>query len=107
MTGVAYSGSENISFVEEDVFVVKVPLESLITDKVSNKVPDKVSDNITDIQRQVLMLVMGNNRISLSQLAEQVGISKRKMLDNINKLKNRNLIKRVGSSKGGYWEIIG
>ena len=41
----------------------------------------------------------------MSEIAENIGISKRKVLDNINKLKNRGLIKRIGPAKGGHWEI--
>jgi ATP-dependent DNA helicase RecG len=35
-----------------------------------------------------------------------VGISKRKILDNINKLKELGLIIRIGNNKSGYWKII-
>jgi len=44
--------------------------------------------------------------ISMSQIAENIGISKRKVLDNINKLKAKGVIIRQGKAKGGYWKII-
>ncbi len=40
------------------------------------------------------------------QIAEQIGISKRKVLDNINKLKAMGIVIRSGSKKGGHWKII-
>ncbi len=42
----------------------------------------------------------------MSEIADNIGISKRKVLDNINKLKKMGLIRRIGSPKAGYWEII-
>lgn len=34
------------------------------------------------------------------------GISSRKIEDNLKKLKESTIIERVGSTKGGYWNII-
>lgn len=42
----------------------------------------------------------------ITELARQIGISKRKILDNINKLKEQNLLRRVGENKTGYWEVL-
>jgi ATP-dependent DNA helicase RecG len=35
-----------------------------------------------------------------------VGISQRKIKENIAKLKERGYLKRIGPAKGGHWEII-
>jgi len=39
-------------------------------------------------------------------LSETVGISSRKIEENIRKLKAQGVLKRIGPAKGGYWEII-
>jgi predicted HTH transcriptional regulator len=41
----------------------------------------------------------------MSELAAQIGMSKRKILDNINKLKSIGLVERIGPAEGGYWKI--
>jgi predicted HTH transcriptional regulator len=41
----------------------------------------------------------------MSELATTAGISKRKILDNINKLKDLNMLERIGKNKTGYWKI--
>lgn len=68
--------------------------------------PDKVPDNLTDNQHRIIELVSVNNTISMSQIANEIGISKRKVLDNINKLKSLGLIRRVGPAKGGYRQLV-
>jgi len=41
----------------------------------------------------------------MSELANKIGISKRKVLDNINKLKKMGLLERIGPAKGGSWKV--
>ena len=77
-----------------------------VSDKVPNKVPDKVPDDLTVNQYKIIELLRENNRLSLMNLAELIGISKRKMLDNINTLKGKGRIERVGNPKSGYWKVI-
>jgi predicted HTH transcriptional regulator len=46
-----------------------------------------------------------NPTVSMTQIAYQLGISKRKTLDNITKLKVLGFVNRVGSPKGGSWIV--
>ncbi len=66
----------------------------------------KITDKVTDKQLLIIKLIRQNKFISASQMANEVGISKRKIIDNLNKLKEGNIVKRVGSAKGGHWEIV-
>ena len=43
--------------------------------------------------------------MSAKELAEHVGISSRKIEQNIAKLKQWGLLKRIGPAKGGHWEL--
>jgi len=61
---------------------------------------------MTENQQKILKLIEQNKMISMSQIAENIGISKRKVLDNINKLKSKGVITRQGKAKGGYWEVF-
>jgi len=45
-----------------------------------------------------------NSKVSAAMLAEIVGISKRKVEENVAKLKKMGLIERVGGTRG-YWEV--
>ena len=47
-----------------------------------------------------------NPKVSVAMLAEIVGISKRKVEENVAKLKKLGLIERVGGTRG-YWEVKG
>jgi len=40
------------------------------------------------------------------QLAKIIGITRRAILKQINKLKNQKRLRRVGPDKGGHWEVV-
>jgi len=47
-----------------------------------------------------------NPAVTIAELSEQVGIGDRAIEKQISKLKEQNLIRRIGPAKGGYWKII-
>ncbi len=82
-----------------------VTLGELMTEYEDHKVPDKVPDNLTENQKIIIDFIRRKPIISMSELAAEIGMSKRKILDNINKLRSIGLIERIGPAKGGYWKI--
>ena len=73
--------------------------------EVTHKVTHKVTDKVTDNQKIIVDNILKNNKITTNELAEIIGISQRKIKENINKLKIAGLLSRIGPTKGGYWEI--
>ena len=72
---------------------------------IANPEDDKVTDKVTDNQRKIIECINRNNKITTNQLADEVGISQRKIKDNIQKLKEKAILQRIGPAKGGYWKI--
>jgi ATP-dependent DNA helicase RecG len=75
-------------------------------DNDTNKVVDKVVDKLTNNQKSIIEIIKINPSVSARELVPQVGISHRKIQENIAKLKEYGIIERIGSPKGGHWEII-
>jgi len=48
-----------------------------------------------------------NKYITTKELSEHIKISTTAVDNNISKLKKKGILKRIGSPKGGCWEIIG
>ena len=66
------------------------------------------SDNVTDVtdrQHAIIDLVKEHTNITTTQMAERLGVTKRTILRDIEVLKEKGLIIRVGSEKTGYWEL--
>jgi len=91
----AYSGSEKVIFLEEDIFMVSVPLVSDVT------------ENVTENRlEQILVQLKNNPTISFDELSKQLHVARMTIYRDIEKLKNKRQIKRMGPDKGGYWKII-
>ena len=66
---------------------------------------DNVTDNVTDRLSKIVELIEINNRVSASELGELLHVSKRTTLRDIEKLKVKKILKRVGDEKTGHWKI--
>jgi ATP-dependent DNA helicase RecG len=53
-----------------------------------------------------MLAIKANNKVTTSELSKIVGISQRKIKENISKLKEYGFIERIGPAKGGYWKIV-
>lgn len=73
--------------------------QDVIGDKQKN-----VTD-VTDRQHAIINLVKEHTNMTTTQMAERLGVTKRTILRDIEALKKKGLIIRVGSEKTGYWEL--
>ncbi len=78
--------------------------------KVGNKmvkVGDKVGDKILNkSQTKVLAEIRNNPNVTKRQLVTLCDLKKTSIDNYLTKLKNLGYIKRVGSNKTGYWEVL-
>ena len=56
---------------------------------------------------KILSAMRGNPSITQQQLVEAIGLSRRGIEWQLNQLKAKGIIRRVGPDKGGHWEVIG
>lgn len=94
-----------VEFRFTDAFWISLHSNENVTRKVTDKVTVKVTDKVTDNQNLILQYIIERTEISTRDLAEKVGISQRKIKENIAKLKSLGLLKRIGPAKGGHWEV--
>ena len=80
-------------------------IECLSSSRKTEKVGEKVGEKLTVNQDKIIKFISENAYMSAKELSVLVGISSRKIEENIAKLKMKNLLKRIGSAKGGHWEV--
>lgn len=90
---------ESTPFVE---FMLEMILEAI--NKVGNEVGNEVG-NLSENQQQIIEQMKRNPTVSAKDLSEKVGISVRKIEENIAKLKKLGLIERIGGTRG-RWAIV-
>lgn len=69
----------------------------------SAKNSDTLDDTLAD---QIIDIIKSNPTITIDQMTEQVGISRRTMTRCIEILKNTRQIERVGGKRYGHWEVL-
>ncbi len=69
-------------------------------------VNDPVKDPVNARQKLILDLIKKDKYITRTKLAEINNISVETIKRDIRKLRQLNLIKRIGSDKTGFWQII-
>jgi len=67
----------------------------------------KFGDLVTENQQNILKSVANNPHIMALELASVIGISEGKIKENIRKLKQKGLLRRIGAAMGGYWKRVG
>ena len=72
----------------------------------SGKKLEKVGEKLSQNQQSIIEEIIHNPYVSARELSEIVGISSRKIEENIKKLKARGVVKRIGPAKGGHWEVL-
>lgn len=85
-------------------FSLKGPKQ--VGEKVGDKVGERVGDKLTANQQRIIEIIRASPMVSARELAERVGISARKIEENIAKLRSKGFLKRIGPDKGGQWEIL-
>lgn len=71
---------------------------------------DKIIKNnnfaINEIQKKIIELVVNDKYITQNLIAEKLGVNVRTIKRNFKVLSDNNFIRRLGSDKNGYWELL-
>jgi len=71
-----------------------------------SKVGSKVGSKLTLNQEKILLLIIKNPHITKKDIENNLDIGKTAIDNNIFKLKQNGILKRIGPDKGGYWKVI-
>jgi len=105
---VGYEISEMGDFFRIQVFQTT---GSDLRNDLKNKPGDLKNDLINqltlpDSQKRILLAVLENRFVTQQQLSEQIGITPKNIRNNMEKLRQRGLLERVGPLKGGHWKVL-
>jgi Fic family protein len=105
-----YEAIENSSSLGESTPFIEFMLEMILTTmekQAKENVPLNVPKNVP-LKRldKIVDIINKNKDITIDELAKILGVSDKTIKRDMAKLKEENKIKRVGSLKSGYWEIV-
>ena len=89
----------------EDLFRILIDKVGSKAVKVGSKI-EKQGSKLRINQIKILLLIDDNQKITKNEMAKRIGIGTTAVDNNIAKMKQLNIIERVGPDKGGTWKII-
>jgi len=96
----AGTAGESTPFVE---FMLENILQSLKQFLKQEAKSDQKSSQKSD--QKIIALMRKNNKVTIKEMSESTGLSESGVKKIIKKLKDNGTLVRVGSLKGGYWEV--
>ncbi len=70
------------------------------------KLGERLGEKLGENERRILQLIEADNSISISIMAKTVGISTTAVDNNLKKLKQKGVLRRIGPDRGGHWKIL-
>jgi len=70
-------------------------------DEAASEVKSSVKSSV-----KILQLLRGHPQMSIPELSAQIGISTRAIEKNIKTLQSKGQLQRIGSAKGGHWQVL-
>jgi len=105
-----YHHGAHVEFLEDDIFRVIIHLPRA-TDDDTNDTNRATNDDTNnrieaDLEKLIVMFMLENSSITLVEIAEKINKHRSTVLRYINSLKEKKIIKRIGSTRKGVWKVI-
>jgi ATP-dependent DNA helicase RecG len=84
-------------------------IENVLEDVIAS-VPENISENVPENVPEnrfllIIRLIEKNNMLSMQDMANLLNVHEKTIKRDIQKLKQKGLLERIGSDRGGYWKI--
>ena len=88
-----------------DIMIKFTVSEDMLISNALKGVTERVTVKVTEKEQEVLSLPIENPAYTYSALTDKLGISRKAVSLRIKSLKEKGIIKRIGSDKRGHWDI--
>lgn len=96
--------ADSSSFIEFMLSLLLKTIEEII--ETEKKVTVKLSVKVSVNQQKILDVIKENPFVTQEELAQIIGLSRKSIIQNMKKLQENGLLKRVGADKNGRWEVV-
>ena len=105
--GVSDSAANSTKFIEFMLSLILATIEEIIATEKNDTVIDIVNNtvNLSENQQKIIAAIKEKPFVTQDELAKIVGITRRNIVENMKKLQQKGVIRRVGADKNGYWLV--
>ena len=90
-------------YISENTIIVTIPINKELLEKGNNV--DIYKNYLSSSELKILEIIENDSNITIPEMSRKIGITQRQTIRILNKLKENDYIKRIGSNKTGYWII--
>lgn len=96
---------ENWKAYNSTVPCYQIEFDSVVVD-FKMEAQESVGETVEKTVEKIISLIKENPDITAKQIEEAIKLSRRGVEYNLDKLKRDGRLKRIGSAKGGHWQVI-
>ena len=96
--------ADSTAFIDFMLEIISKEIDKIIEHQ--NKVTVKVTVKVTANQQKIISAINENPYITQEELSKKVGIAVKNIKENMKKLQEQGIIRRIGADKNGHWEIV-
>ena len=101
---VSDTSADSTFFIEFLLGLILSTIEDILESHV--KVTVNVTQKVTVNQQKIIEAIKENPYITQDELSQKIGIARKNIISNMKKLQEKNIIRRIGADKNGWWEVI-
>ena len=101
-------GLKTPKFVQEEIFkVILFRKTGKKKQEVTPLITLLIKTELTDFEQDVFSLIVDDPTVSYVEMSEKLQVGRDTVKEYIARLKSKQMIERVGSTRSGYWRIVG
>ena len=96
---------EKAFYISDNTIIVTIPINRELLE---NKDKNEKNNNIqlSETESKIYNFIKENEKITIYELSNKTNIGQRQIMRILNKLKEKEYIKREGSNKQGIWKVL-
>ena len=83
-----------------------IATEKMSSDQLNDQINDQLNVLLNKMELQVLSVIIENPNQTLDEVAERISKSAKTAQRYLDSLRKKNILRRVGAKKDGYWEVV-
>ena len=77
-----------------------------IVENIAENIVDSIVEKLSTTRAKIVRIIWKNPNATAQSISKEINIASRNVQEHLRKLQEQGVIRRIGSDKGGHWEII-
>ena len=77
-----------------------------IVENIAENIIDSIVEKLSTTRAKIVRIIWKNPNATAQSISKEINIASRNVQEHLRKLQEQGVIRRIGSDKGGHWEII-